>query len=579
MLPFDMSRRLPGPSLLLDAPGVALEVPMEFIDSEAIERWRARVAQMRGLLGWAAGGIVARLHAAGATLGFEAPPECLLAATEVNEWAWLGAIEAPRPWPPPLGPGQAVHAAAPSLPLLRHLARTEPSPHFAELLAAAVAHGVPTYWDDAAFTIGAGRWSRTWPLDALPIADDVEWAARHGVPMALVSGSNGKTTTVRLLAAMCAAHGWHAGFSSTDGVRVDGDALEDGDWAGPAGARVVLRDARVEAAVLETARGGILRRGLAVTGARAAVITNIQLDHVGEYGIDDHAALAAVKMVVAKGLAPDGVLVLNADDPHVVAAAARWRGAIAWFSLDAQSPLIAAARAAGSPYAACDADGTLALSAGGETVVLGHAGQLPLTVGGLATYNVANALAASLAAWAMGVGGATIVGVLAQFGAERCDNPGRLTRWNVGGATVVLDYAHNPDGMAGLLAVARALCGPDGRLLVLLGQAGNREDLAIRALARVVAAARPAAVVLKDMDGYLRGRAPGEVPAILADELAACGVPAEAIETQLDEVMAAQRLVRMARAADVVALPVHARVARDELTRWLDGCAVGGTDN
>ena len=573
MVPFDLSRRLPGPSLLLDAPGVVLEVPVEYADPSAVQRWRTRVADMRQRLGWPAAAIVARLHSTGATLGFEAPPECLLAATEVNEWAWLGAIEIPEPWPTPRGPAQAVHDAAAALPLLRHLAVREPPPHFTELLSAAAALGVPTYWDDTEFTIGGGRWSRSWPLEALPAADAVEWDTLRGVPTALVSGSNGKTTTVRLLAAMCTAHGWHAGYSSTDGVCADGAALEDGDWAGPAGARVALRDARVEAAVLETARGGILRRGLAVTGARAAVITNIQLDHFGEYGIDDLSALAAVKMVVTKGLASDGVLVLNADDPHLVAAAIAWRGETAWFSLDAPSPVIAAACRAGTPCAVLRADGTLVLSAHGETFVLGQAAQLPLTVGGLAVYNVANALGAALAAWAMGISVATIAEVLARFGAARTDNPGRLTQWTVNGATVLLDYAHNPEGIAGLLSVARALCGPDGRLLVLLGQAGNRVDDAIRELARVVAAARPAAVVLKDMDGYMRGRAPGEVPAILADELRACGVPADAIETELDEVRAAQRLVGMARSGDVVVLPVHARAAREQVSAWLDALA------
>ena len=575
MLPFDLSRRLPGPSLLLDAPGVVLEVPSAFAEAAAVARWGARVVDMRRLLGWPAAAIVARTHSTGATLGFEAPAECLLTATEVNEWAWLGAIEVPESWPTPQGPAQAVHDAAASLPLMRHLASIEPPLHFSELLAAASAHGVPTYWDDTECTIGGGRWSRSWPLDALPPAAAVEWDSLQGVPTALVSGSNGKTTTVRLLAAMCAAHGWHTGYSSTDGVRADGVALEEGDWAGPAGARVALRDPRVEAAVLETARGGILRRGLAVTGARTAVITNIQLDHFGEYGIDDLSALAAVKMVVAKGLAIDGVLVLNADDPHLVAAATAWHGTTAWFSLDAQSPVIAAARQAGTPCALLGADGSLVLSARGETSVLGEAAQLPLTVGGLALYNVANALGAALAAQAMGISVATIAEVLARFGAARTDNPGRLTQWMVGGATVLLDYAHNPEGIAGLLAVARALCGPEGRLLVLLGQAGNREDTAVRELARVVAAARPAAVVLKDMEGYMRGRAAGEVPAILADELRACGVPADAIETELDEVRAAQRIVGMARSGDVVVLPVHARAARDAVTRWLDGQAGG----
>ncbi len=141
------------------------------------------------------------------------------------------------------------------------------------------------------------------------------WSALRAIPKAVVTGSNGKTTSVRLLAAMLRAHGLTPGYSSTDGLMVDGACIDAGDYSGPVGARTVLRHPRVQAAVLETARGGLLRRGLVARDASVALVTNVSADHFGEYGIHTLDDIAAVKLTVAKALAGDGVLVVNADDP------------------------------------------------------------------------------------------------------------------------------------------------------------------------------------------------------------------------------------------------------------------------
>ncbi|MDQ8154515.1 MAG: Mur ligase family protein [Gemmatimonadota bacterium] len=385
-----------------------------------------------------------------------------------------------------------------------------------------------------------------------------------------MTGSNGKTTTVRLLAAMCVAHGWVTAQSGTDGVRVADAMLAEGDWAGPAGARLALRDVRTEAAVFETARGGMLRRGLAVAGARTAIVTNVQADHFGEYGVDDLQALAAVKLVLAKGLAADGILVLNGDDPVLRAAAADRSGRTAWFSLDADAPCIAAGRAGGAAVAWRASDGVLRLSADGTEWTLGAECDLPLAAGGIARFNVSNMLAASLGAWGMGIAPSTIAAVLATFGAARGDNPGRLMRWHMAGVTVLLDYAHNPDGLTALLAVAESLRGRNGRLLLLLGQAGNRDDDSIRALARAAAAAKPAVIALKELPDFLRGRARGEVPRLLDAALRNAGQAAASIVLHEDEAAAAQALAMQARAGDVVVLPVHGRAARTAVIDWLD---------
>src|SRR5690606_4543156 len=143
-----------------------------------------------------------------------------------------------------------------------------------------------------------------------PMPDDVPWQDLHAIPVALVTGSNGKTTTVRLLTAIAVAHGWHTANSCTDGLYLDGALIEGGDYSGPAGARSLLRDRRTQAAILETARGGLLRRGLAIKRADVAVVTNVSPDHFGEYGIHDLDGLADVKLTVARAIDADGILVL-----------------------------------------------------------------------------------------------------------------------------------------------------------------------------------------------------------------------------------------------------------------------------
>jgi UDP-N-acetylmuramyl tripeptide synthase len=222
--------------------------------------------------------------------------------------------------------------------------------------------------------------------------------------------------------------------------------------------------------------------------------------------------------------------------------------------------------------ATCGVDGgELWLSRGIVRVSLGAIAAMPLALGGMATYNLANLAAAALAADGLGIASATIAGVLATFGGASADNPGRLQRWRLGGATVLLDYAHNPEGLDGFLRVATSMRGAGkGRLGLLLGQAGNRPDDDIRALARVAAQFQPARVVLKDIEGFMRGRRSGEVPDLIAAELARAGLPGDAVARELREVDAVRALLAWVRDGDVLALPVHGAVARDAVVALLD---------
>lgn len=574
---FDDSRRLTGINLYFPATGAALETVGIAVDASLVLRWQANLAVARQALGWPAEAVVARLHAAGASLAMAAPPDQLYAATEVNEWALEAALgERLPPAARRYAPG---HAAAwdpdQALPTLRAAAAAEACPHLAALLRQAAARGLPALLDDDALTLGEGTGGRTWSRPALPAVDEVDWDALAAIPVALVTGSNGKTTTTRLVAAMTAAHGWITGASSTDGVVVAGETIESGDYSGPGGARAVLRDRRVQAAVLETARGGLLRRGLAVAGVQAAIVTNISADHFGEYGIHDLDDLADTKLVVAGALAAGGVLVLNAEDPLLRARAPAGTRRLAWFALDADHPLLAAQRARHLPACGVRA-GRLLLSLAGADHDLGAVDAMPLSVQGHARYNVANITGAALLAALLGVPPATIAAVLARFGGTNTDNAGRLMRWSFGPTQAWLDYAHNPAGLEGLIAVAQAARGPDGRFALVLGQAGNREDADIRALASTAARFAPDLVVLKDIESYLRGRASGQIAAILRDQLLHDGLADGAIHTCLDEVEAARVVLRWARPGDALVLPIHDAAARTAVIALLDRLATEG---
>jgi UDP-N-acetylmuramyl tripeptide synthase len=396
---------------------------------------------------------------------------------------------------------------------------------------------------------------------------DVPWSRLHDIPKALVTGSNGKTTTVRLLAAMAAAAGHCAGFTSTEGITIGGQVIAHGDYSGPAGARAVLRDRRTTIAVLETARGGIARRGLAVAGADVAIVTNVIADHFGEYGVDCEADLAELKLVVARAVVERGVLVLNADDARLMTAADRLPHAAharrALFANNADHPALVALRAARG--VTCGArSGRLVLEFGpGATHDLGAVNELPLTLHASAPYNLMNIAAASLAATAgLHLPVDAVRAAAQRFGQRHDDNPGRLERHPWRGAIVLIDYAHNPDGLGRLLAVAHAQPHRQ-RLLLLLGQAGNRSNGAIAELARTAAAAGPDLVIVKELPEMLRGRACGEVPALLAHALRDAGLAEAQIDNRGDdEAAAARALLGRVRPGDVVVMPLHSNEGR-----------------
>lgn len=556
------SRRLTGPNLLLPGPGATLDVALGQVAAAALARaWSAALDQVLPPLGWAAAERAWRAWPGGASLAFAAPIDALYAATEVNEWAFAQAAAS-------LGAGEPAELLAAAVERLRAVIAEEADPRLLALAAAARARGLTLLTDDRRVSIGLGEGSRTWPARRTTDPERVRWAGLHDIPVALVTGTNGKSTTVRLLAAMLAAAGRTAGVTSTDRVEVGGDVVAVGDYSGPNGARTVLRDRRVQVGVLEVARGGILRRGLPVAQARAAVVTNVASDHLGEYGIHDVEALADAKLVVTRAVTKEGRAVLNADDARVRARGERLSCPVLWFSLEAGQPRLLAHLAAGEDAAWLEA-GVLRLCRGGARHDIAHADEVPVTFGGAARYNIANALAAIGAAAALDVPVPAMRAGLMAFASDPASNPGRANRWSLGGATAIVDFAHNPHGLEALAQMAGAIAAR--RRAIVIGQAGDRSDEDIRDFARAAWAMSPDRVFVKEMAVYLRGREPGVVPALLEAEFHRLGATAAQVERHPSEMAAVRAALAWSAPGDLLLLMAHAE--RDEVIALLEQLA------
>jgi cyanophycin synthetase len=511
-----------------------------------VAAWEKAARQLLQAVGWPDQQLASRAFAGGVSLALTAPIDGLYAATELNERAWAAAAAELQ--------GQKVPRLSGAVAALLDDMQSQRNRPLLGLYSEAHARGLTFLMGEDLVSVGSGKGALIWHIEALPDPDRVEWDLASDIPIALVTGSNGKTTVVRMLGAMLEAAGKTPGLTSTDGVTVGATLLEEGDFSGPSGARMVLRLPETEIAVLETARGGILRRGLPVEHADVAVVTNIADDHLGEFGIESLPDLADTKLTVAKTLGQNGTLVLNADDPLLVERSRRLNVRINWFSLAPLTPLLRDHLERGGTAAVVDSD-TMVLVQDGQRTPLLPVADVPVTFGGIARHNVANALAAIASGAALGLDPTVMSSTLRRFGRDLEDNPGRANLVEVGGIRVLLDFAHNPHGMSALVEVARTI--PAKRRLVLVGQAGDRSDQAIRALARAAWELRPDCVLVKDMETYLRGRAPGEVPALLADEFTRVGLPRNAVSRAGPEIAAVQKALEWARPGDLLVLAVH----------------------
>jgi cyanophycin synthetase len=419
-------------------------------------------------------------------------------------------------------------------------------------------------------------------LDTLPTADvagavhaaaeyvrgaepgDAPATRRPHVPVVAVTGTNGKTTTSRLVARMGRCAGLVVGWSSTDGVYVDGELVEPGDYSGPSGAGRVLDDPRVQLAVTETARGGILLKGIGVAHNDVSVVTNVSADHLGLHGVDTVDQLAEVKAVVTQVTRRQGWVVLNGDDPRTFAMRLGVDAHVCVFSRDPGSPSLRTALTEGGRAVTLIDGAVTVLDPRAEPDALVPVVDVPMTLAGLSHVNVENALAAVGAGLGIGLSRAAVVEGLCAFRPGPDDNPGRMNVYDLDGVTVVVDLAHNEAGVQALLEVLDGLRGPGGAVRLVVGTPGDRTDEIIRGVGEI--AARGAdRIVVGHKEHYLRGRDPDELAGLLRDGAATVGVTD--VPVHPTELAGLQALLAESARGDAVGVMCHAE--RSEIAAWL----------
>lgn len=382
-----------------------------------------------------------------------------------------------------------------------------------------------------------GRWA-----DRIRAADTLAptWVrdADRRFPIVSVSGTNGKSTTTRLISHILIVAGRHTGTTTSDGILVDERLLDAGDWTGPGGAAAILGRSDVSVAVLETARGGMILKGVGYESNEASVLTNVSSDHLDLQGIHTLPELAEVKATICRITRPEGWAILNGDDPYVAAVARRVRCRVAFFSIEDRPPALVTRHVAAGGRAYLLQRRTLVEVEGGRTEAIADVSDLPFTIGGLARHNIANALAA--------LGGARAVGAsiedcrrgLVDFQPSSELSPGRLNIYRLAGRIVIVDFAHNEAGIAAILDVAEGIAGgAAGRaspITVIIGTAGDRPDDTLRGIGRI-AALRAQRVAIKETLSYLRGRTRESIVGELLAGVRSAGTPAGAASVPVYE--------------------------------------------
>jgi UDP-N-acetylmuramyl tripeptide synthase len=542
-LELDEARRLTGLNLLWDYPGAILDVFIEGIDKrKVVSVWQMWTGKLLTDFGWQQH-TAFRLHSDGANLALSAPMDALYCACDLAELAWYCAVAELKNQTPPNWQQR--------LNELHHELAKERNPALLTFMHEAQKHGVSCITDDDEVSLGMGKSSHTWPVRELPELKDIQWQHYQDIPKAFITGTNGKSTSVRLASHIAKNAGYVAGVTSTDFIRVGDNIIDTGDYSGPGGARMLLRDPRTELAFLEVARGGILRRGLPIDSVDVALITNVASDHLGQYGINTVQELAETKFVVAKGLNAQGTLVLNADNSLVIEQGLKLDNKMCWFSTDESNTLIQSQLKTGGAVVFIR-NKHIIYAMGNEEEDIASLEQVPMTLNGAAEHNVQNALGVVGLCKALNLPTESIRAGLKDFGSNAEDNPGRGNIYEINDIKVLVDFAHNEHSMRAVVKTINQL--PAKRKIVMFSHAGDRSNDEIRNLTDAVTELDASLYVVAELERYLRGREIGDVPKIVGKYLCQQSIPSEKIHYAADPLEGVKIAMGFAQPGDVVLL-------------------------
>lgn len=510
------AHRITGCHCLVEAPGAAI-----WLDStDGIDAILQRIELGASQLGIPVQPSIHQ-HLQGVAIAINFPTDLLYTACELLEWA----IEKDA-----------------SFERVQQKYQKEENRRWRSIKMWAKQHGISYVEDEDGFTLGLGRYSQTWPLDALPDVESLQKEEFRAIPCVYITGTNGKTTSSRLLASIVRAAGYRDGLTSSDGVLVGGEWVVQGDWTGPGAARMVLRHPEVDFAVLETARGGLMRRGLVLEDVEAAAVTNISNDHLGQWGLHTVEDMARAKLTVALGIREQGTIILNADCQPLIQA---WQKLeqnniqVQWFSTQKQSDIYLEK----------------------EWIIHTEHGRIisiqdiPLTLNGAAIYNVENAMVAIGLAYAVGISTENIRRGLQAVHPDPISSRGRSNWYQLQGADIIVDFAHNPDGVKRLVELGRRW--EANRRFIFLGQAGDRDNEQVCSLAKEAALLQADGYIIKELPEHAYGKDPQlvaeEIRAYLIEE----GISQDKISCFSNELMAVQQFLPTFQKGDFILLIVH----------------------
>lgn len=507
MIPEGYSRRLVGPNLFFKETGTVLDVPLVENREELTKLFYQEAEKFLPALGWEQIKITHKFFNNGVRFAFTAPVDITMPACDVIDFAWLSAREGFE-----TGQFKSIEEAKKELiPAIDE----DKNLTYRKLYELAKSKGFNAFRDKNKAFIGSGTGCYEFDLTKDSI-DDIPWQDIYDIPAVIVTGTNGKTTTVRLTDYICQVANKVTGYTSTDWVKVNDELIDEGDYSGPTGHQFVLTNKKVEVALLESARGGLLKRGLIETFVDAAAVTNVSADHLGEDGVETVAELAEAKSIVFRTMGEGSHAVINLDNSYMKER---------FDTLDCAKIVVTQnPRDHNMEYYLAKADYACIVENGDfvwidddarKTII--PVADAPLTVKGFAKHNIENAMIAICLSFKLGIDLDVVAKALKSYTNDTKVNRGRANIFEWDNKVAVVDYAHNEAGMDALLNMMKAY-DKGGKTYLMIGTTGDRKNL-ISDINDVIIKHDVDFIVLKETEMYLRGAEPMELPLLIRKDL------------------------------------------------------------
>lgn len=551
-LPDGHSTRLFGANSFFDISGAVIDVHVKDHKDELVKLYLSEIDRVLPALGWEAdykSGY--KTYSQGIRFAISAPFDLLWPATDLVEYIWLSVRHKLE-----LGEFLSLdEAKSHMLPLInkyQHLV-------YRKVYAEAKRRSLNVFENGSKIAIGSGKYAYIVDLDKL-VYDDIPWSEIKEIPAVMVTGTNGKTTTVRLTRFICKSAGKVVGYCSSDWIMVGDDVIETGDLSGPSGNQGVMMNLSVEVAVLEVARGGLLRRGVLTNFVRGATVTNVSEDHLGEDGVDTVEELSDAKALVYKAVAPGGYSIVNLDNSLMRKQSEKLSTRKICITKDINNPEYTS-YLRDAAYICHTRDNAFYWrdSSGADKLIATFA-DTPITVNGYALHNVENAMHAIALSFSLGNSIEQIGIALKQYENTPENNQGRANVFRYKGATIIVDFAHNIAGVEAMMHLARAYLKDDGRLGIVFGNTGNRMYLN-DGITDAIAKGKPSMVVIKELVTYLRGTEPGQLVTQMRNMLISKGIKPKDICLADNEFAALDIVLDFVKSGDVFLFVAHESTA------------------